>query len=76
MLTGIRGFVLDFIFLVLGLSFHLSQKKIVYFREPPYMCRDYEKSFNTSSNLFTYQRIHTGDRPYKCLECGKRFQPS
>ncbi|NXS01629.1 ZN568 protein, partial [Oxylabes madagascariensis] len=30
--------------------------------EKPYKCLEDEKSFKCSSNLFTYQCIHTGER--------------
>ncbi|NWW02572.1 ZKSC1 protein, partial [Oreocharis arfaki] len=30
-------------------------------------------SFHQSSDLIHHQRIHTQERPYKCPECGKRF---
>lgn len=31
------------------------------------------KSFNTSLSLKKHETSHKGDRPYHCLECGKRF---
>ncbi|NXK42308.1 ZNF24 protein, partial [Piprites chloris] len=33
-------------------------------------------SFSQSSSLTCHQKIHTGERPYKCLECGKSFSKS
>ncbi|NWY23064.1 ZN239 protein, partial [Aphelocoma coerulescens] len=30
-------------------------------------------SFSWISNLVIQQQLHTRERPYKCLECGKSF---
>ncbi|NXD03720.1 ZN497 protein, partial [Certhia familiaris] len=36
-------------------------------------CGKCGKSFTKISDLMQHQVIHTGERPYTCLECGKSF---
>ncbi|XP_062254813.1 zinc finger protein 1035 [Platichthys flesus] len=37
-------------------------------------CRFCGKHFGTSQSLKSHERIHQGERPYRCLECGKGFK--
>ena len=38
-----------------------------------HQCDVCEKLFNNYSVMVVHKRVHFGERPYKCLDCGVRF---
>lgn len=39
-----------------------------------FACPQCEKSFTTSSHLAAHETLHSGEAPFSCAECGKRFK--
>ncbi|RMC11192.1 hypothetical protein DUI87_12106 [Hirundo rustica rustica] len=44
--------------------------------ERPTLCQEGGQSFSQSNTPGQHEIIHTGESPYECPECGKRFQRS
>ena len=38
-----------------------------------FKCNTYKKSFKRKDNLKSHQIIHTGEKPYECNICKRRF---
>ncbi|XP_016853114.2 zinc finger protein 850 [Anolis carolinensis] len=38
-----------------------------------YVCAKCGKCYNKASKLRTHSRLHSGDKPFQCSECGERF---
>uniref|UniRef100_A0A4W2G2G8 C2H2-type domain-containing protein n=1 Tax=Bos indicus x Bos taurus TaxID=30522 RepID=A0A4W2G2G8_BOBOX len=58
-----------------GESFRKSERlmcRMTHQKENPSKCSVCGKCFGRSRSLVQHQRIHTGEKPFKCLNCGKR----
>ncbi|XP_076004242.1 uncharacterized protein LOC142996984 [Genypterus blacodes] len=53
-----------------GLRLHSRQHMAV---KPSYPCRECGRSYGRLTELKMHQRYHTGDKPYICTCCNKRF---
>ena len=42
----------------------------------PHVCEVCDKAFKLKHHLVEHSRLHSGEKPYRCDSCGKRFRHS